>query len=60
MLLWIALAAALLSGLTLGLLSSGAPEWATQTAELVTVAAVFVLVCLSEAAGSRSDKPSSR
>jgi len=60
MLIWTALAAALLSGLTLGLLSNGAPEWATQTVELVTVVAVFVLVCLAETAGSRSDKPSSR
>jgi len=60
MLIWTALAAALLSGLTLGLLSNGAPEWATQTVELVTVVAVFVLICLAEAAGSRSDKPSSR
>jgi hypothetical protein len=60
MLIWSALAAALLSGLTLGLLSNGAPEWATQTVELVTVVAVFVLVCLAETAGSRSDKHSSR
>jgi hypothetical protein len=54
------LAAALLSGLTLDLLSDGAPDWATQTVELLTVMAVFVLVCLVETAGSRSDKPSSR
>ena len=60
MLIWSALAAALLSGLTLGLLSNGAPEWATQTVELVTVVAVFVLVCLAETTGSRPDKPSSR
>jgi hypothetical protein len=60
MLIWSALAAALLSGLTLGLLSKSAPEWATQTVELVTVVAVFVLVCLVETAGSRSDKPRSR
>jgi hypothetical protein len=56
MLIWTALA----SGLTLGLLSNGAPEWATQTVELVTVVAVFVLVCLAETAESHSDKPSSR
>jgi hypothetical protein len=52
MLIWSALAVALLS--------NGAPEWATQSAELVTVVAVFVLVCLVETAGSRPDKPSSR
>jgi hypothetical protein len=34
MLIWSALAAALLPGLMLGLLSNGAPEWATQTVEL--------------------------
>jgi hypothetical protein len=60
MLIWSALAAALLSGVTLGLLSNGAPEWATQTVELVTVVAVFVLICLAETAGSRSDKPTAR
>ena len=60
MLIWTALAAALLSGLMLGLLSNGAPECATQIVELVTVVAVFVLVCLSETAESRLDKPSSR
>ena len=32
MLIWTALAAALLSGLTLGLFTTGAPEWATQAA----------------------------
>ena len=58
MLIWTALAAALLSGLTLGLLSNDAPEWAAQAAELVTVVAVFVLVCLVETGGSRSDKSS--
>jgi FMN phosphatase YigB (HAD superfamily) len=55
MLIWTALAAALLSGLTLGLFTNGAPEWATQAAELLTVVTVFVLVCLVETAGSRSD-----
>lgn len=60
MLIWSALAAALLSGLTLGLLSNGAPEWGTQIMEIVTVVAVFVLVCLVETAGSRPDKPNSR
>jgi membrane protein implicated in regulation of membrane protease activity len=59
MLIWTALAATLLSGLTLGLLPNGAPQWATQTVELATVVAVFVVVCLSEAAGSRSDKAGS-
>lgn len=56
MLIWTALAAALLSGLALGLLPNGAPEWATQTIELVTVVAIFVLVCLVETVGPRSDK----
>ncbi len=60
MLIWTALAAALLSGLALGLLPNGAPEWATQTIELVTVVAIFVLVCLAETAGSRSDTAGSR
>ena len=60
MLIWSALAAALLSGLTLGLLSNCAPDWATQTVKLVTVVAIFVLVCPVETAGSRVDKPSSR
>jgi hypothetical protein len=60
MLLWTALAAALLSGLMLGFLSNGAPEWATQATELVTVVTVFVLVCLAETAGSRSDKSSAQ
>jgi len=56
MLLWTALASALLLGLTLGVFTNGAPEWATQAAELVSVVAVFVLVCLIESGGSRSDK----
>jgi membrane protein implicated in regulation of membrane protease activity len=60
MLIWTALAAALLSGLTLGLLPQGMPEWATQGVELVTVVAVFVLVCLVETAGSRSDRSNSQ
>ncbi|WP_201861399.1 hypothetical protein [Microvirga soli] len=60
MLIWTALAAALLSGLALGLLPNDAPEWATQTVELVTVVAVFVLVCLVETTEARSDKSSSR
>ena len=56
MLIWSALVTAVLTGLTLGLFTTGAPEWATQAAELVTVVAVFVLVCLVETNGSRSDK----
>lgn len=60
MLIWSVLATALFSGLTFGLLSNGAPEWATQIVELITVIAVFVLVCLVETTGSRSDKPSAR
>jgi membrane protein implicated in regulation of membrane protease activity len=60
MLIWTALAAALLSGLTLGLLTNGAPEWAIQAAELLTVVTVFVLVCLVETAGSRSDRSSTQ
>jgi hypothetical protein len=46
----------IVSGLTLGLFSSDAPAWVTQAAELVTVVSVFVLVCLVEATGSRSEK----
>lgn len=60
MLIWTVLATALLSGLTLGLLPDGAPEWATQFVELATVVAVFVLVCLVETAGSRADKAGTR
>jgi len=60
MLIWTALAAALLSGLTLGLFTTGAPEWATQAAELLSVVAVFVLICLAETAGSRSDRSSTQ
>jgi membrane protein implicated in regulation of membrane protease activity len=60
MLIWTALAAALLSGLTLGLFTNGAPEWAIQVAELLTVVTVFVLVCLVETAGSRSDRSSTQ
>lgn len=59
MLIWSALAAALLLGLTLGLLSNGVPERATQTVALVAVVAVIVLICLAEAAGARADKASS-
>jgi hypothetical protein len=47
MLIWSALITAVLTGLTLGLFTTGVSEWATQAAELVTVVAVFVLVCLS-------------
>jgi len=56
MLIWSALVTAVLTGLTLGLFTTGAPEWATQLAELMTVVAVFVLVCLVETGGSHSDR----
>lgn len=56
MLIWSTLVTAVLTGLTLGLLTTGALEWATQAAELVTAVAVFVLVCLFETGGARSDK----
>jgi hypothetical protein len=56
MLIWSALVTAVLTGLTLGLFTTGAPEWATQAAEMVTVVAVFVLVCLAETGGSSSDR----
>jgi hypothetical protein len=56
MLIWSMLVTAVLTGLTLGLSTTGAPEWVTQAAELMTVVAVFVLVCLFETGGSRSDK----
>lgn len=59
MLIWSALATAVLTGLTLGLFTTGAPEWATQAAELITAVAVFVVVCLVESGESRSRKPSS-
>jgi hypothetical protein len=58
MLIWSVLVTAMLTGLTLGLFTIGAPEWATQAAELMAIVAVFVLVCLVESGGSRSDKAS--
>ncbi|WP_262299881.1 hypothetical protein [Microvirga sesbaniae] len=59
MLIWSVLATAVLTGVTLGLFTTGAPEWATQAAELITAVAVFVLVCLVESGEARSSKPSS-
>ena len=59
MLIWSALAKPVLTGVTLGLFTTGAPEWATQAAELITAVAVFVLVCLVESGESRSRKSSS-
>jgi hypothetical protein len=59
MVIWSALVTAVLTGLTLGLFTTGAPEWAMQAAELVTAVAVFVLVCLVESGESQSRKSSS-
>jgi formate hydrogenlyase subunit 4 len=58
MLLWSTLLTLLMSGLILGPFGSGAPDWASQTATFAAVVAVFILVCLAEASGARSDKPS--
>ncbi|MCB5174270.1 MULTISPECIES: hypothetical protein [Microvirga] len=49
------LLALITSGLTL-LFLSDAPAWVTQGAEMIVVLAIFVLVCLVETTGSRSDK----
>lgn len=59
MLIWSALVTAVLTGLTLGLFTTGAPEWAMQAAEFITVVAVFVLICLAESGASRSRDSSS-
>jgi hypothetical protein len=59
MLISSALVTAVLTGLTLGLFTNGAPKWATQAAELITAVAVFVLVCLVESGETRSRKSSS-
>ena len=59
MLIWSTLVTAVLTGLTLGLFTNGAPEWATQAAEFITVVAVFVLICLVESGESQSREVSS-
>jgi len=58
-LIWSTLVTAVLTGLTLGLFTNGAPEWATQAAEFITVVAVFVLICLVESGESQSREVSS-
>jgi hypothetical protein len=58
MLVWSTLLTLSISGLILGQFGSSAPEWASQIATFAMVVAIFVLVCLAEASGSRSDKPS--
>jgi hypothetical protein len=44
MLIWSALVTAVLMGLTLGLSTTGAPEWAMQAAELVGAAQDLLLI----------------
>ncbi len=58
MLFWSTLLTLSTSGLILGPFAGSVPDWASQTATFAAVVAVFVLVCLAETAGSRSDKPS--
>jgi hypothetical protein len=58
MLFWSTLLTLLMSGSILGPFGSSAPEWASQTAIFSAAVAIFVLVCLAETSGSRSDKPS--